>query len=711
MKRLNLFLLLAAVTLSGMAQAVGEAVYIYRNDGQFNAFLRSEVISIDYSYEDAEGNTYDEIVTQIVNTADSVYKIPLAAIDSVGFVQPETIISHDVFPLTAEHLPFITNGDVLSFTMSASTPDTLRPQLSNIVVATAECTAFPDGIIAKVEEIRETGAGFQYVCSQAYYDDVFDQLIAYQPAIDDDMAEAARNFDLRRASTTATLWDVKWSKTIEHGGTTASLNVGDRSTATVTVCISKALTTSFYFQLQLQNTLTSQVGFHAKSTSSTSKEAQLGTTITAGRITIPYTMGLLWLEPKLSLYGYFDEQGRVDLDYSGHFNRTDKVTFTYTQGKWDLSHSPLTDVATDVACLSMEGSAEIGLRPQIDFSLNGRQAGFGLKASAGLKEYINFVFDATKLSDGSLYDTMRDSYCRTTIPWSVTVHANANIFSRYDATQSDDGTATYSHTFAPKSEPQWGDDRYIFPLFADVSAVRQIGDKTLADASASVSRIPLVPVQLGFSLLDKDGNILQTEYSGQTYQAGSPLESYQCVLSDLGEDEEYTVRPSVKLFGYDVLASPGTEVVTIEITCPDGNHPHAIDLGLPSGTLWQCCNEGASTPEEYGGYYLFGQIASAPSLEQIMELLNYTTSVWVRQNGVNGRKFIGVNGATIFLPAAGSIWNGVLCDEGSGGYYWSAVPLDGDYACELFFFPDNVNWGSYDYYPSYSNPVRPVYSK
>ena len=52
MKRLNLFLLLAAVTLSGMAQAVGEAVYIYRNDGQFNAFLRSEVISIDYSYEE-----------------------------------------------------------------------------------------------------------------------------------------------------------------------------------------------------------------------------------------------------------------------------------------------------------------------------------------------------------------------------------------------------------------------------------------------------------------------------------------------------------------------------------------------------------------------------------------------------------------------------------------------------------------------------------
>ena len=28
-------------------------------------------------------------------------------------------------------------------------------------------------------------------------------------------------------------------------------------------------------------------------------------------------------------------------------------------------------------------------------------------------------------------------------------------------------------------------------------------------------------------------------------------------------------------------------------SCPDSNHPHAIDLGLPSGTKWACCNVGA----------------------------------------------------------------------------------------------------------------------
>ena len=41
--------------------------------------------------------------------------------------------------------------------------------------------------------------------------------------------------------------------------------------------------------------------------------------------------------------------------------------------------------------------------------------------------------------------------------------------------------------------------------------------------------------------------------------------------------------------------------------CPDDHHPHMIDLGLPSGTLWSCCNVGAYKPEINGGYYAWGE--------------------------------------------------------------------------------------------------------
>ena len=36
--------------------------------------------------------------------------------------------------------------------------------------------------------------------------------------------------------------------------------------------------------------------------------------------------------------------------------------------------------------------------------------------------------------------------------------------------------------------------------------------------------------------------------------------------------------------------------VYLDSGCPDGNHPHAMDIGLPSGTKWACCNLGAEKP-------------------------------------------------------------------------------------------------------------------
>ena len=176
-------------------------------------------------------------------------------------------------------------------------------------------------------------------------------------------------------------------------------------------------------------------------------------------------------------------------------------------------------------------------------------------------------------------------------------------------------------------------------------------------------------------------------------------------------------------------------------SCPDGKHPHAIDLGLPSGTKWACCNVGATTPEGYGGYYAWGEkkmksvynevtykycsgtdtngdgwyydedgwldeivnykelgsisgtkydVAhkkwggkwQLPSPEQIVELLNNCTSTWITTNGVSGRIFTSSNGNSIFLPAT---------DQNA---YWSrelntALPF---YAFGRDFDLQNVKW-------------------
>ncbi len=204
------------------------------------------------------------------------------------------------------------------------------------------------------------------------------------------------------------------------------------------------------------------------------------------------------------------------------------------------------------------------------------------------------------------------------------------------------------------------------------------------------------------------------------------------------------------------------QTVNIEVTvnafvpsfliCPDGNHPHLIDLGLPSDTKWACCNVGAQTPTDYGGYYAWGEteekdyyywstyihcdgsegtchdlgndiagteydvahvkwggIWLMPTCSQQEELLNNCSYEWTIENGVYGGRFTGSNGASIFLPASENRWCNLPSNVGSIGYYWSSTQypsysVGADY---LYFNSDDVGCSSgFDHY--YGFPVRPV---
>ncbi len=186
--------------------------------------------------------------------------------------------------------------------------------------------------------------------------------------------------------------------------------------------------------------------------------------------------------------------------------------------------------------------------------------------------------------------------------------------------------------------------------------------------------------------------------------------------------------------------------------CPDENHPHLIDLGLPSGTKWACCNVGADKPEAYGGYYAWGETVTKstydlstythcdgssstchnlgsdisgtqydvahvkwggswvmPTKELQDELRNNCTSTWTTQNGVSGRLFTGKNGGSIFLPAAGYRWYGDPSRAGEYGYYWSSTqyPDYSYYAYGLYFNSGRADW-DYDFDRNLGLSVRPV---
>lgn len=545
MKKRLFTLLLVLISMSAAAQTVGSAFYIYQNDGNFNAFLKTNVDSIVYSNIGLDGTTYDDVVTQLVYTSDSIYRIPLASIDSVAFVTPQTIVNKDVFPLTSAHDPYIADGDTTSFKMLLTTPDNMRPKKGNIVVSAYDCTAFPVGIIARVTGITQSSSYYAYTCDKASLDDVYDQLVVYEEGLagPDSASTAAKGQKRIQGKITKILWNKTFTKTIEKSGTTTTFSTNDK--AWITVTIRKTLKTPLYANFTIQNSLTNKVDFKAKSEADVQESKQLGPTLNVGRIAIP-DFPFIWIQPQLSLKGYFKLGGSVEMNYSGHLNYTDCASITYNKKKWHFTYTPTSDAGTDIANISMNGYAEAGLTPQLFFSVNGSKMGIGITCSVGLKETIDFLYDATKLKGGGLYDACKDSYCKTTIPYSVNVYANGDIF-KDDDSQSSVSADVFS------GEPQWGSNKYILPLFT--TPVNESSASGSGNVATFVSRDLIAPVTVGMRVYDSNGNMKVEQASPNSYNHYENMK-FKCPYSGLQDNQEYTACPTVKIFNYTMEATP-----------------------------------------------------------------------------------------------------------------------------------------------------------
>jgi hypothetical protein len=80
-------------------------------------------------------------------------------------------------------------------------------------------------------------------------------------------------------------------------------------------------------------------------------------------------------------------------------------------------------------------------------------------------------------------------------------------------------------------------------------------------------------------------------------------------------------------------------------------------------------------PDDDAATVNWGNGWRTPTKEEWQELFDRCSSVWITQNGVNGRLYTGPNGNTLFLPAAGSD-HGFLA--GSSGFYRTSMLLQTD---------------------------------
>lgn len=313
--------------------------------------------------------------------------------------------------------------------------------------------------------------------------------------------------------------------------------------------------------------------------------------------------------------------------------------------------------------------------------------------------YKLFDDNRNEVADYTASATYRDKECKFEHIFSgldanryYTVYPKVTLFGhdllaspRADLQKSVVKISNFKQTDSEYSKNGFSNDGMTYDYKFDVAVTVEIDNLdgiadwgyVYKDPNGSIKRISLM--QYGMKYTD-------TRYSYYRNEAKSNVCLYGYVRYE-GDGEYYDAEVHNYNLSHEEM-----------LLCPDENHPHAIDLGLPSGTKWACCNVGASRPEEYGTHLKWYQAVShnslrkewkMPSLFQLEELIKQCSCNWAKFRGMNGILLVGKKGKRIFLPAAGIHWYVGDSYEGLQGWYWSISEgpddLRYDYTYSLFF--------------------------
>lgn len=545
-RRLYLIILLAAVAFSGMAQNIGEAFYIYRNDGQFNAFFRDEVQSIEYSYEDAEGNSYDEIVTQIVTTADSIYKIPIASIDSIGFVQPETIYNSQVVRMEPL-LPYIVSVDVLTVTFSSSIPSNLMPNVGDVLLHDSfESELMPEGFAGRVVQ----RSGQQVICESVSFEDIYEQIVCYgsYTAVNDETSNRMRLVPRKVNGGVSTA--------INIGGTLGSTGSGLYGSANGKLSLDLRVTFKYeqggkpYFDLSLSPDL--RITFEAGVKGSFSNNF-LSNKVNLVSLPIPDTPFLLKLKGgpalKASVKASITIMTEAALGYKFGVKYENGGLKGYGQNTSKWFSKPNVDG-------SISGSIFAGIQTEFGIFSYGDLLSLSLEKEAGAEFMANLTED---LLNSDKYEELQNAQFDLNLKASVGVSAKAQFFKWVSA------SANWTLLSGQLNINSWK----LVPSFQ--KPVVHVSNPTSALISIKPSEKLLFPVSIGIGVWDNSGNLQNAQYCADTYRVLEdwPHSQYQATFSKLSSGLDYNAYPLVKLFATEIMATPSvtfqTKAIPVQI--------------------------------------------------------------------------------------------------------------------------------------------------
>ncbi len=513
--------------------AIGDAFYIYRNDGEFNAFLRYEVENITFD----NGNS-------LIQTADSTYAIPLAAIDSVSFIQPETKFKPEVIVMNSRWIPYIVKTEDKAITFRYDTPTELLPAIGQVIVSDAFESPIETGFSGRVISKGMSSDGFCFEVEEVGLSDIYDHIviagISSSICEDEDMGGALRRIKTNNMD----------------NGFTIPIDLIEVDLGPITITYRPSITLKYIICVGEKNRK-NYVDFRVNYSGAGSAEVNCD-------VKGEYKPEPKWLKPFIpiktpicGLYGkiqfgrFYRYEGGVKVSASIPFNCKGVMGFSAREesglkginscdGDFDIEDSNIT--------FSLDGNMSFGVAIQLQIGLICEKlASADVTTLAGFKLSGNIdLVSAQGLLEERLYSSIKDS--------KLTLSFCADIVPGYRFWGADHNELPVSLNLGYDIN-SW----YVVPSFSDL---KYEGKGISGKLSGQLSRNILPKVSLGWAIYDEVGDIYKKEYFSQTYRK---LEDWnrnglELLVSDLPSGKSFTAYPIVKLFGIEMRADESVNI-------------------------------------------------------------------------------------------------------------------------------------------------------
>ncbi len=607
MKKIYFILLLSAVTIGCMAQNIGEAFYIYRNDGEFNAFFRDEVLSIEYSNYDLDSVYHDDVVVQDVYTQDSIYRIPLAAIDSVSFSQPVPIYKENVRELSGPILDYIISVDGLSIKLKKDVPLDLKPNLGDKLVKLYFTDLFPDGFVGQVSNVTIDNEGINVICDSIAIEDAVKRFYAvYRVTSIVDTASAPSRRSAKQENSNGSFnKQLLWGRIPLHIGydyvnvlhKVLTPNEGQGGVKTdIMIYAEPTINITLTFACDEYIDLIPKYNIHIGTSLDLEEEIKLAGALSGEtKISlIPDNLSHLKNIPIAPGFnGYFD--GGFKLSGSGELGLDIQASQSFYDIKdFDIyptvlnpipglfgTVGPLTIQKTNVLrCLGTKfewkniyGKLEVKTGPYIEFGfsfIDHRIVKFGAEIDLGVHVTANMKHNLDEWDKSDL-DTTYYSNIKDNSKVDCNFYAGAYLFlAFFEKINLFGETSGKSHRYMVGDEVDLGElfrhEAFLMPSFENVRLLRNNNTNSLT-AFADIDRVCLFPMSVGFSLFNsKNEFVKHATFEENKYQTPESMRFYNVGFTGIDTEEQYRVYPTVRFLDKDVLATPfATEKIPVSI--------------------------------------------------------------------------------------------------------------------------------------------------